>query len=526
MVLQMARPSRHPKTGIYLFRKRVPDALRGIIGKTEEKISLGTRDPAEARILHSQVATEVEARWQQFAKGIQALTHRQAEAIAGEIYRAMIAEHEDNPDHLRMSPLLFDRIMLGKPGAKVYYLGSDPAKTKVMFQRMNTARNQQFVDDWLAGKGLLLDSDSRKRLLTAVEKAVWQAREQLHRMSKGDYRADPDADRFPTLELDDTKSKGNRAGKTSPIAVFEAYAVERGITDGSVKKWRPYFEQIEKEHADIADITRGWVLNWKDRLLAKGLSHRHVKESYLASLSAVCGWAVDNGKLTENPAVNIKIRIPKKSKTRLKGYTDAEAKQVLAASLRPASTGISSAYRSARRWVPWLCAYTGARIGEIGQLRKEDVQECEGVWCLWITPEAGTTKDGNARWVAIHSCLIEQGFLDFVRSSRVGPLFYDTSRKRNGREANAHFRKVGEHLARWVRSDEIGITDKELKPNHGWRHRFKTLSRKHGLDPAARDYMQGHAPATVGEDYGDWTPDALLLEISKLPTINVTSASS
>lgn len=521
MVLQMARPVRHPKTGIYLFRKRVPDALREIVGKTEEKISLGTRDAAEARILHSRVAAEVEARWQQFAKGVQTLTHRQAEAIAGEIYLAMISEHEENPDHLRMSALLFDRVMLGKPGVKTYHFGTDPVETKAIFQRRMTTRNQRFVDDWLAGKGLLLDVDSHKRLLAAVDKALWQAREQLNRMAEGDYRPDPDADRFPSLELGETKSKGKRAGKNSPIAVFEAYAVERAITDASVKKWRPYFEQIEKEHSDIADITRDWVLNWKDRLLAKGFSHRHVKESYLASLSAVCGWAVDNGKLTENPAANINIKIPKKSKTRLKGYTDAEAKKVLAAALRPSPTNISLAYRSARRWGPWLCAYTGARIGEIGQIRKEDVQELEGVWCLWITPEAGTTKDGNARWVAIHPCLIEQGFLDFVRSSRAGPLFYDPSRKRNGREANALFRKVGEHLARWVRSDEIGITDKELKPNHGWRHRFKTLSRKHGLDPAARDYMQGHAPATVGEDYGDWTPDALYLEISKIPTIEV-----
>ena len=72
----MARPVRHPKTGIFLFRKRVSNALREIVGKTEEKVSLGTRDPAEAKILHSQIAAEVEARWQQFAKGVQILSHR------------------------------------------------------------------------------------------------------------------------------------------------------------------------------------------------------------------------------------------------------------------------------------------------------------------------------------------------------------------------------------------------------------------------------------------------------------------
>lgn len=91
----------------------------------------------------------------------------------------MVAEHEDNSDHLRRSLLLFDRVMLGKPGAQIYYLGTDPAKSKEIFQRINTLRSQQFVDNWFAGKGLLLDSESRNRLLTAVGKAVWQARKHL-----------------------------------------------------------------------------------------------------------------------------------------------------------------------------------------------------------------------------------------------------------------------------------------------------------------------------------------------------------
>jgi hypothetical protein len=52
----MARPFRHPVTGIYWYRKRVPDALRSIVGKREEKVSLKTRDPAEAKIAHAKIA--------------------------------------------------------------------------------------------------------------------------------------------------------------------------------------------------------------------------------------------------------------------------------------------------------------------------------------------------------------------------------------------------------------------------------------------------------------------------------------
>ena len=49
----MSRPSKHPKTGIYQLRKVVPEDLRKFVGKHEEKVSLQTRDPAEAKVRHA-----------------------------------------------------------------------------------------------------------------------------------------------------------------------------------------------------------------------------------------------------------------------------------------------------------------------------------------------------------------------------------------------------------------------------------------------------------------------------------------
>ena len=53
MTLSMMRPWKHPDSGYYWSRKRVPDDLRDIIGKQEERFSLGTRDPGEAKRLHA-----------------------------------------------------------------------------------------------------------------------------------------------------------------------------------------------------------------------------------------------------------------------------------------------------------------------------------------------------------------------------------------------------------------------------------------------------------------------------------------
>jgi hypothetical protein len=58
----MSRPWKHPKTGICWFRKRVPGELRALLGKTEEKQSLGTRDPSEAKFKQAEVLVAFEKR--------------------------------------------------------------------------------------------------------------------------------------------------------------------------------------------------------------------------------------------------------------------------------------------------------------------------------------------------------------------------------------------------------------------------------------------------------------------------------
>ena len=50
MVCALGTPKRHPESGIYWFRKRVPERLKESVGKSEIKFSLRSRDPVVARI--------------------------------------------------------------------------------------------------------------------------------------------------------------------------------------------------------------------------------------------------------------------------------------------------------------------------------------------------------------------------------------------------------------------------------------------------------------------------------------------
>ena len=68
---------------------------------------------------------------------------------------------------------------------------------------------------------------------------------------------------------------------------------------------------------------------------------------------------------------------------------------------------------------------------------------------------------------------------------------------------------------------KLGVDDDRIRPNHAWRHLFKTEARGVHMDVGARDYMQGHIPATEGEAYGGFKPHVLAHEIAKFPRFEV-----
>jgi hypothetical protein len=100
--------------------------------------------------------------------------------------------------------------------------------------------------------------------------------------------------------------------------------------------------------------------------------------------------------------------------------------------------------------------------------------------------------------------MVEQGLLDYVKSKGNGPLFYnpapeeapdaDITNPRRPRSVKAR-----EWLAAWVR--ELGVTDKEIQPNHAWRHTFKRRASRVGIEPGIRDAICAHASRTVADRY-------------------------
>lgn len=315
---------------------------------------------------------------------------------------------------------------------------------------------------------------------------------------------------------------GQRAKpELSLSALFERYAGTGIANAKTVVKWRARVADLVAflGHDDAGQITRADLNRWVEALVAKGLSKKTVRDGYLPAIRVAFAVAHDDGAITANPASGIKVRAPKAVKLRENDLTDDEAETILRASLGPQPERLDPLHALARRWVPWLCAYTGARVGEITQLRAMDIREESGIWVVHITPDAGSVKTYEARSVPLHPHLIEQGITKLAKAGDDAPLFH---RKGAGNAVNPPAKIRAADLAKWVRT--LGVTAPQ--PNHGWRHRFKTLTRANGIAEEVADRIQGHAPSSASGKYG-FTPLATLRDaIERLPRYEVGDGSN
>lgn len=318
----------------------------------------------------------------------------------------------------------------------------------------------------------------------------------------------------------DLKCGTEDAEKVSISKLYDRYAQSKAANPKTIARWRGRVADFVQYlgHDDVRRVARADLNAWTASLVAKGLAKKTITAGYLPPVRVTLGVAYEDGTLAANPAGNLRVNAPKPIKLRERDLTDAEASKILSAAMASQPDKLAPEHKIARRWVPWLCAYTGARVGEITQLRAQDIQCEEGVWFIHITPEAGSVKTGQARKVPLHSHLIEQGFLDLAESGGTIPLFY---REGTGNEINPAAKIRASDLAKWVRG--LGITAPQ--PNHGWRHRFKTVAFAVQMDPEATDILQGHQPRTQAGRYGQRGLVRLKDEIEKLPRYDIAPQS-
>jgi integrase len=536
MIIRMPQPWRHPQNGIWYYRARIPEGVSAIVsgqklsvevgGKLASvklsgtvKVSLRTKNESEARSRHASVSNQIEKRWalarQQSPQG---LTQREIITLAGIWYREILAENEAEPGEPEgweayREPIIealnyFDLPEDGVPPRSDHNPGVGLKQLGKLFA----------VDDFLVRLNLSIDRQSRDKLLHEIALTALRASETLERRSLGDYGPDENASRFPAWPPSVIPVPDN---KVSLIDLFEGWVRETRPSRSTIDQWRKYIETFAEfiGHQDAARVTKADVLKWKEHLLEIGNTAKTISGSKLAALGVIYGWGIENDRVSSDPTQGVKVRKGKKAGEKMGGFTLSEATTILNAAILSADP--------ACHWVPLLCAQSGARVGEVCQLRAEDIGNENGIWFMDIRAEAGSVKNASSeRRVPLHPFVIDTGFLGYVKATKAGPLFYDPGKKRRG-TGRPPAKIVRQKVAKWVHSLglKVGLEHRKA-PNHAWRHTFRTQGREAGVSGDVLDAIEGHAPSSEGQRYGSTSLRAMLNAIEKigLPGLTLTNS--
>jgi integrase len=510
MPLAMSRPWKHPNSGVYWLRRGVPEDLRVLVGKREEKRSLQTRDPVEAKRRHAAALAEIEARWANLRAGPKILTEIEAHQMAASVHDRWLELHQDNPsDQTSWRTELADRLFAPPEAVSIDDLRGGKILTDIDFAVLEILRMekwcQQVADERLAAQGLVVDDKSRRKLAVAVGAAVQRASLSLARLAKGEV--------LGSTVLFPTQSKAAPPADARPLAfkfLVDGWSTERRPVAKTVYEWSRVVRQLEEYlgHSDARKLTGEGLVGWKGSMVEAGLRPKTIQDAKLAPLRAILQWGVNNKYLASNPADGISLDVRSKQGEKKRSFTDDEAKIILKAAQVEKDP--------VRRWVPWLGAYSGARVSELCQLRSEDIIKLDDIWCMKLDPVAGSLKtSGSERIIPLHPALIDRGFLKFAATVKAGPLFAALSPDKFGKRGGNGTKMIGRFVRR------LGLKDSRLSPSHSWRHRIKTLGRKHGLAPDILNAITGHAAESDGDSYGEFPIEALFREICKIPALEI-----
>ncbi len=249
----------------------------------------------------------------------------------------------------------------------------------------------------------------------------------------------------------------------------------------------------------IASVTLEEGEAWRNAMLETGKLSRKTIRDKLAAIRAILTWGQEQcrGKLFLNtpkgtPFDYLELPVAEVKDSADRTYTIEQARKVLEAARHEAA-------RPNFRWIPWLLAHSGMRVGEALQLEKADVFELQGDWFIHIrVGEGRTTKTRKSRKVPVHQALVAEGFIEFVKQLPEGKIFPGTFQDQRLRE--------------WLKEGPLKDYADTPPPNHGFRHLFEDALFCDIAHKAAL-YIVGRSSGSSADDYGG--SDFKLLQLAE-----------
>jgi hypothetical protein len=166
MVLSMSRPWKHPKTGVYYYRKVVPETMRQLVGLVEVRRTLGTKDPRQAALRFTEVAAQVAEEWDRLRRG----------PVMADLARAFVQRLSD-PQELTEDILEADVRGAGILDERELREGEWPDRTAGAQKAIARAIESHGLASWLERQHHTpLNPGQRRGLMEAVEAILLQKR--------------------------------------------------------------------------------------------------------------------------------------------------------------------------------------------------------------------------------------------------------------------------------------------------------------------------------------------------------------
>lgn len=558
----MAQPFKHPTSGVFYIRRRVPRELQPALGR-EFKRSLDTRDPDEAKARFAAAwiqSEEVFSLARAQLSGTTTLTPRDMQQLASRWFKQELSHLEKTGEfesYLVQGSTVLNEGPGGYQECQCWVSLSDAPSEGIEVDPTETTL--PYVRRTLQTENIPMPPTGSKTLADLTQ-AFWSHLLRLSDLAKLRHEGNW-ITRASVLEHEPLSIQQRKPECKTLLAAFEAYSEAKLLDDGDNRSTRKTLDEFGgtvrrfvELFGDLAltNITRATIQEYRSKLAmfpakAKGaakltahqllavaeanqlptLSHATVRNK-LRALSAVLGYAVRLDWIRENPVEASGIAkaasraASANSIRKRKDYSLVELTQIFQS---PAFS--QPDWRLPRRdfgrafyWLPLLMYYTGARREEVAQLRARDALNSEEeVPYLSILATQGdddggrTVKTlGSRRKVPLHPDLITLGFLEYAKAIPPdGQLFP----KLKPNPAGYYGVNWGRAWAHYLRS-VIGL-DCSASPAHGFRHTFKTLCRQQGIPEDVHDAITGHSNGSVGRDYGTMPLKRIAQELSKLP---------
>ena len=532
----------------YYLRVIIPDDLAAIYGKARVNIALGTSDRCEATLL----ATIKRAEWlSDFEAKRRTLAPSEVAAVSPELARILAdrvrAKVLGQDDSLRSDlPLMADlaraiwqasRSPLAIPPSQHFedrvddLMGLTPEEAQAL-AGLNAVLDGQAATA-LAGQSLatvlpLVHQEARQLGITFTPKTPG-AREALLLALKAYRTAHRERTQRDAGEAVDTpvvltpapvstgkektlrdvydrwKASGDKPRTSDTIAacnralvMYESFAPGKALND------------ITREQGDAF---RAW-LRGNSKTTKTARDRLNWLKSLLKYASQTLQW------ITRHPWEGLAIDTDAASPRR--PWSEAELQTVFTTPLHTAHV-LPTAWHSgqdAAYWIPLIGLFSGARLGELCQLRTADVQTIEGVPVLVLTDDGEDQRiktSAGRRSLPIHSELIRLGFLKYVDTvSAAGSVsLWPALKMRKGKPSG--------YFSRWFSEFRKGLGLGAYPDFHCFRHTVRPLMRRAGVSESTMDKITGHetrgSEGTVTYDHFTLTELKAAVEAIRYPAL-------